>query len=271
LRELLPDLGARTLVMGILNATPDSFSDGGRFVDAEAAIGHARRMAEEGADIVDIGGESTRPGHAPVDAEEEQRRVVPLIGSLAPQLAVPISIDTYKAATARAALAAGARLVNDVWGLQRDPGMASAVAERDATVVIMHNRAQSDPAIDILDDMRRFFEVSLGLARRAGIRESRIVLDPGLGFGKTADQSLEALRRFADIKALGFPVLIGASRKSMLARFHAAETPPRDRLAATLGAHIWAVTKGADILRVHDVKAHVEACRVADSLNRGPS
>jgi dihydropteroate synthase len=255
--------------MGILNVTPDSFSDGGLHIEPEAALRHGLDMEAEGADIVDIGGESTRPGHTPVPAEEEQRRVLPIIAALAPRLRVPISIDTYKAATARAALRAGARIVNDVWGLQRDPDIAVAAAEFGAPVVIMHNRDVIEPALDIIDDMRRFFERSLQLARRAGIPDSHIVLDPGIGFGKSWDQHLESLHRLPEIKALGFPVLVGVSRKSLLGRFYDANVPPRDRLFGTIGAHVMAVSLGADIVRVHDVRPHVEACRVADAIRRG--
>ena len=267
--KLLPDLGRRTHVMGILNVTPDSFSDGGLFVEPEAALRHGLDMEAEGADVIDVGGESTRPGHTPVPAEEEQRRVLPIIAALAPRLRVPISIDTYKAATARAALGAGARIVNDVWGLQRDPELAFVAAEFGAPVVVMHNRDTIEAALDIIDDMRRFFERSLALARRAGIPDSHIVLDPGIGFGKTWDQHLESLRRLPEIKALGFPVLVGVSRKSLLGRFYDASVPPRERLFGTIAAHVMALSLGADILRVHDVRAHVEACRVADAVRRG--
>ena len=267
--KLLPDLGRRTHVMGILNVTPDSFSDGGLFVEPEAALRHGLDMEAEGADVIDVGGESTRPGHTPVPAEEEQRRVLPIIAALAPRLRVPISIDTYKAATARAALGAGARIVNDVWGLQRDPELAFVAAEFGAPVVVMHNRDTIEAALDIIDDMRRFFERSLALARRAGIPDSHIVLDPGIGFGKTWDQHLESLHRLPEIEALGFPVLVGVSRKSLLGRFYDASVPPRERLFGTIAAHVMALSLGADILRVHDVRAHVEACRVADAVRRG--
>ena len=267
--KLLPDLGRRTHVMGILNVTPDSFSDGGLFVEPEAALRHGLDMEAEGADVIDVGGESTRPGHVPVPAEEELRRVLPIIAALAPRLRVPISIDTYKAATARAALRAGARIVNDVWGLQRDPELAFVAAEFGAPVVVMHNRDTIEAALDIIDDMRRFFERSLQLARRAGIPDSHIVLDPGIGFGKSWDQHLESLHRLPEIKALGFPVLVGVSRKSLLGRFYDASVPPRDRLFGTIGAHVMAVSLGADIVRVHDVRPHVEAARVADAIHRG--
>nr|WP_245435432.1 dihydropteroate synthase [Microvirga calopogonii] len=264
----LTRLGSRTLIMGILNVTPDSFSDGGLFSDHEAALRHAREIEDAGADIIDIGGESTRPGHTPVGAEEEQRRIIPVIRDLAGILNVPMSIDTYRAATARAALAAGARIVNDIWGFQYDPDMAATVAAHGAMAVVMHNRAEADPSLDLMADMQRFFERSLNLARRAGIPDTHLILDPGIGFGKTADQNLEALRRLPELKAIGFPVLVGASRKSVLGRFYKPEVSPRDRLYGTLGAHLAAVSRGADILRVHVVRAHVEACRVADILLR---
>ena len=266
--RILNDLGTRTLIMGVLNVTPDSFSDGGLFRDHAAAVKHACEMEQAGADIIDIGGESTRPGHTPVGAEEEQQRVLPVIRDLAPVLTVPISIDTYRASTARAALAAGARIVNDIWGLQRDGDMAAVVAEHNAHAIIMHNRAEVEVSLDIMADMLRFFDRSLALAHQAGIPDARLILDPGIGFGKTADQNLEALRRLPELKALGFSVLVGASRKSVLSRFYDPQVPPRDRLFGTLGAHVAAVSRGADIVRVHDVTAHVEACRVADMLLR---
>jgi dihydropteroate synthase len=269
---MLPDLtnpSPRTLIMGVLNVTPDSFSDGGLFSDHDAALQHARAMEEAGADIIDIGGESTRPGHTPVGAEEEQQRTLPVIRDLASLLKIPMSIDTYRAATARVALTAGARIVNDIWGFQYDPNMAATVAEHGAMAVVMHNREEADPSLDLMTDMQRFFERSLDLARRAGIPDTHLILDPGIGFGKTADQNLEALRRLPELKAMGFPVLVGASRKSVLGQFYKPEVPPRDRLFGTLGAHLAAVACGADIIRVHDVRAHVEACRVADILLRG--
>jgi dihydropteroate synthase len=268
LSDLLPNLGGRTLVMGILNVTPDSFSDGGLFAGADAAVAQAERLVTEGAAILDIGGESTRPGHVPVPAEEEQARVLPVIRAVAPRLAVPISIDTYKASTARVALEAGARIVNDVWGLQREPDIATVAAAHGAPVIIMHNRETIDAEIDIIADMLAFFERSLGIAHRAGIDDSNIVLDPGVGFGKSWAQHLEALRRLPEIRALGFPVLVGVSRKSLLGRLHDRETRPADRLTGSLAAHAVAATLGADIVRVHDVAAHVEAMRVVDAVMR---
>ncbi len=272
----LPQFGARTLVMGVLNVTPDSFSDGGLFFDPSKAIHHAAEMENEGADIIDIGGESTRPGHVPVEAEEEQRRVLPVITALTRKLRAPVSIDTYKASTARLALEAGAKIVNDVWGLQRDPEMASVVASYDVPVVIMHNREEIDPALDIVDDMRRFFERSLNLARRAGVSDKNIILDPGIGdpgigFGKSGEQHLDALRRLPEVKALGFPVLVGVSHRSVLGRFYPPDVSPNERLSGTLAAHVLAVSLGADVVRVHDVRPHVEAVRVADAFVRARS
>lgn len=268
LSDLLPGLGSRTLVMGILNVTPDSFSDGGLFSGEAEAVAQAKRLVDEGAAILDIGGESTRPGHIPVPAEEEQARVLPVIRAVAPGLTVPISIDTYKASTARLALEAGARIVNDVWGLQREPDIASVAAAHGAPVVIMHNRETIDADLDIISDLLTFFERSLDIARRAGIPERDIVLDPGVGFGKTWTQHLDVLRRLPEIRALGFPVLVGVSRKSLLGRLHDRETRPADRLYGSLAAHALAATLGADIVRVHDVAAHVDAVRVVDAVMR---
>ncbi len=266
LRALLPDVGRRTHVMGILNLTPDSFSDGGRFQTPEAALAQAGTLAAEGADILDLGGESTRPGHAPVSAEEEQARVLPVIAALAARTRIPLSIDTYKAGTAERALQAGARLVNDVWGLQREPEIARVAAAHGAPVIVMHNRETADDSLDVMDELRRFFERSLAIARRAGIPDGNVVLDPGIGFGKSPRQHLDALRRLPELKALGFPVLVGVSRKSLLGRISGRETAPRDRLFASLGAHAFAAQHGADIVRVHDVGAHVEMLRAVDAI-----
>ncbi len=246
------------LIMGVLNVTPDSFSDGGRFSAPAAAIARARALAAEGADILDIGGESTRPGHAPVDGATEFSRIAGVLPAAA-ALGTPVSIDTYKAATARQALAAGADIVNDVWGLQRDPDMAAVVAEADAPLICMHNREAPDPSIDIVADVLRFLERSLDIARRAGVAERRIVLDPGFGFGKTHEQSLALLTRLDDVAALGFPLLVGVSRKGFIGQF-SGEPDPAERLPGTLAANLLAAVSGhAAILRVHDVKAHRQA------------
>lgn len=268
-RTILPDLGERTHVMGILNVTPDSFSDGGDFVDRKAAVAHALEMEQDGADIIDIGGESTRPGHEPISSEEEQSRVLPVIRQLASQLSVPISIDTYKASTAWLALKAGAKIVNDVWGFQREPAIASIAAEFGATVVMMHNRTEIDPTLDIIDELRTFFDRSIEIARKAGIPDEKIILDPGIGFGKTFEQQLAALHRLGEVKAFGFPVLVGVSRKSLLGRLHDRSVAPRDRLFGTIASHVMAISSGADIVRVHDVTPHMEAIRVADAIRKG--
>ncbi len=257
--------------MGILNMTPDSFSDGGRFEGLDAALGRAGLIAAEGADILDVGGESTRPGHDTVPADVEQARILPAIRALSSRLAIPISVDTYKASTAEAALGAGARIVNDVWGLQREPDIATVAAAHGAPVVVMHNREAADPALDIVDEMRRFFERSLATARRAGIPDAHIALDPGIGFGKSPDQHLDALRRLPEICALGFPVLVGASRKSLLGRIAGRETAPAERLHASVAAHVLAASLGAAIVRVHDVAPHREALRVVDAVLRRPA
>ncbi|MEZ5841890.1 MAG: dihydropteroate synthase [Hyphomicrobiales bacterium] len=264
LGRLRHQTGSRTLVMGILNVTPDSFSDGGRHDNLETAVDRALVMLGEGADIIDIGGESTRPGAVEVPAFEEMNRVLPVIGRLAEMVDQPISIDTYKANVADAALRAGATIVNDVWGLQRDPAMAATVALHDASVVIMHNRDAADETVDILDDIKTFFERSIALARAAGIADDRIVLDPGIGFGKTLEQNFEIVARLGELKAVGFPLLMGLSRKSMIGRF--LDKPVDERLFGTIAANVISVLGGADIVRVHDVAAHVDACRITDAV-----
>ncbi len=263
-RGLPLKLGGRTLVMGVINMTPDSFSDGGLYADAGAAVRAGLRMIEEGADIVDVGGESTRPGYVAVDTGEELKRALPVIAGLVEKTDIPVSIDTYKAAVAEAALKQGARMVNDVWGLQRDPDMARVVAASGAAVVLMHNRERAEPNIDILDDIRVFFANSLARARAAGIREDRIVLDPGIGFGKTLEQNLAVLARLDELHEIGFPILIGTSRKSFIGRLSPSE--PRERLPGTLAANVFAVLGRVAILRVHDVAAHVQALRVAEAI-----
>lgn len=263
-RGLPLKLGGRTLVMGVLNMTPDSFSDGGLYADAGAAVRAGLRMIEEGADIVDVGGESTRPGYVAVDAGEELKRALPVIAGLVEKTDIPVSIDTYKAAVAEAALKQGVRMVNDVWGLQRDPDMARVVAAAGAAVVLMHNRERAEPNIDILDDIRVFFANSLARARAAGIREDRIALDPGIGFGKTLEQNLLILARLDELHELGFPILLGTSRKSFIGRLSPSE--PRERLPGTLAANVFAVLGRVAILRVHDVAANVQALRVAEAI-----
>ncbi len=255
----------RPLVMGILNVTPDSFSDGGLFLDPATAIAHAERMVAQGADILDVGAESTRPygGATPVLTEQEQARLREVLPA-AVRIGIPVSIDTYKAATAAWALDCGAAIVNDVWGLQRDTRMASLVAARRVPVVIMHNRQAADPAIDIVADVIAFFARSLDIAAQAGITHDKVVLDPGIGFGKTPEQSFTCIARLAEFKRFGLPLLVGASRKRFINTV--APSPPAERLGGSISAHLCAVENGAAIVRVHDVAETVQALRVAAAL-----
>jgi dihydropteroate synthase len=262
----LPALLSRPVpaVMGVLNLTPDSFSDGGRFIAPENALAQARRMVAEGADIIDIGAESTRPyGAQPISVEEELQRLRPVLGEVV-ALDVPVSIDSMKSAVVAWALAAGARIANDVWGLQRDPDMAGVIAEHGVPVIVMHNRERADPAVDIMRDIAAFFTRSLELAAKAGIRESHIVLDPGIGFGKTPEQSMIALARLDELRSFGLPLLVGASRK----RFIGTVTPsePHQRLGGSIAAHLLAAKNGARIIRTHDVAETVQALRVAQAI-----
>ncbi len=251
-------------VMGVLNLTPDSFSDGGQFTVPERALAQARRMIAEGADIIDIGAESTRPyGAEPITAEEELRRLQAVLPGVV-ALGIPVSIDSMKSAVVAWALDQGAAIANDVWGLQRDAGMAGLVAERDAPVIIMHNRDSADPDIDIMQDIANFFAASLDIAACAGISPDKIVLDPGIGFGKTPEQSMTALARLAELQSFGFPLLVGASRK----RFISTVTPsePHQRLGGSIAAHLLAADNGARIIRAHDVAETVQALRVAAAI-----
>ena len=249
--KFLSALKTSPQLMGILNVTPDSFSDGGRHSDLAAAVAHAKTMVADGAAIVDVGGESTRPGHVPVPEDEELRRVFPALEALGAELDAPISIDTSKAAVAREAARLGACVINDVWGLQRDPRMADAVAETGSAVVVMHNRDAADPAIDILDDVERFFERSLNLAAGAGVPFGRILLDPGVGFGKTRQQNHACIWNLDRFRRLGAPILVGLSRKSFIGGIIDAEVDRR--LPGTLAADTIALMRGASVLRVHDV------------------
>lgn len=256
----------RPLVMGILNVTPDSFSDGGRFLEAGAARRQAERMVAEGADLLDLGGESTRPyGSVPISAEEEWARVGPVLRDVV-ALGAPVSIDSMKAAVAERALRGGASIVNDVWGLQRDPDMARVVAAHGAGLVIMHNRAVADPGIDIFAEVEAFFAHSLDLAERAGVARDRTVLDPGIGFGKTPEQSIALIARLDRFKSFGLPLLMGLSRKRFIASVSPSE--PDQRLGGSIAGNLAAARAGAAILRVHDVAETVQALRVARAIER---
>lgn len=255
----------RPAVMGVLNVTPDSFSDGGRFLDPSIAIEQAQRMVAAGADVLDIGAESTRPygGAVPVPIEEEIRRLAPVLPG-AVGLGIPVSIDTMKAKVAAWALASGAAIVNDVWGLQRDGDLARVVAEHGVPVIIMHNREAADPSIDIMADIAAFFSRSLDIAVRAGIARENIVLDPGIGFGKTAEQSVTAVARLAELKSFGLPLLVGASRKRFIDKVSPAS--PDQRLGGSIAAHVLAAADGAAIIRAHDVPETVQALRIAAAI-----
>jgi dihydropteroate synthase len=263
---VLPALLSRPTpaVMGVLNVTPDSFSDGGQFNVPERALDQARRMVAEGADIIDIGAESTRPyGSEPIPAEEELQRLQPVLPEVV-ALGIPVSIDSMKSTVVAWALDQGAAIANDVWGLQRDAGMAGLVATRGVPIIIMHNRDRADPGIDIMQDIADFFARSLEIAARAGIAPEQIVLDPGIGFGKTPEQSMTALARLAELQTFGFPFLVGASRK----RFISTVTPsePHQRLGGSIAAHLVAASHGAQIIRAHDVAETVQALRVTAAI-----
>jgi dihydropteroate synthase len=257
-------LGKRSILMGILNITPDSFSDGGKFFTLDAATQQAEKLAADGADIIDVGAESTRPGHTPVAVKEELARLEPVLGKLTGRIDIPFSIDTSKAKVARRTAELGASVVNDVWGLQKDPAMADTVAETGAAVVLMHNRDSVDPGLDIIADMLRFFDRSLRLAEAARIPPARIILDPGIGFGKSRAQNFTALANLAALKDYGLPILVGVSRKSLLAGL--AATPVETSLVRTLAANLAAAANGASIFRVHDAAEHAAAFKVFDAI-----
>jgi dihydropteroate synthase len=265
----LAKIGTRPIVMGILNLTPDSFSDGGSFVAAEAALSHAKRMATEGCDIIDVGGESTRPGAVPVSDAEELARIEPVMSTLAGTLDIPFSIDTYKANVAAHAIEHGAVMVNDVWGLQKDPAMAETIAAAEAAVVVMHNRIEKDASVDIMTDIRSFFARSLSLAKKAGIPQSHIILDPGVAFGKTSRQNIEVIAHLAELLDFGCPILIGVSRKAFLGSLSRNKT--ESQLIGTIAANLAAYTAGASLFRVHDVAEHVAALSVFHTIRSPPA
>lgn len=263
-------LGRTARLMGILNVTPDSFSDGGRFDAAPAALVQARLMLAEGADIIDIGGESTRPGAEEVGVAEELARVLPAIEALrADGTTAPISIDTYKAEVAARAIAAGATIINDVHGLQREPEVAAVAAEHGTPLVVMHWDKARDTSRDVMAEMARYFEATLDIADKAGVERSNIVLDPGFGFAKSLSENYEILRRLPELVALGFPVLVGTSRKSMIGKL--LDVPADERLAGTVATSVLGYAAGAHIFRVHDVRPNLDALRVAEAALYGPS
>jgi dihydropteroate synthase len=262
-RELV--LGGEPRIVGILNVTPDSFFDGGKFAQTDAAVAQAHRLVAEGAAMIDLGGQSTRPGYTEVPVAEEIHRVVPVITALARSLPVPLSIDTYRSAVARAALQAGAHVLNDIHGLLRDPALAAVAAEFGCPVVVMHNEPGFDTAAgDPVDRMLRYFERCLATAARAGIAADRLILDPGIGFAKTQAQNLAILARLPELRALGRPLFLGASRKSVVS--HVLDLPPGERLEGTLAITSLAAWHGVELIRVHDVQANLRAARMAAAL-----
>mgnify|MGYP000874654250 FL=1 len=263
-------LGARTLVMGILNVTPDSFSDGGKWNRRDDALRHMEEMVRDGADIIDIGAESSRPGFVPMSAAEEIERLHPFLEAVLPECPVPVSVDTFKADTARAALRAGAHLLNDIWGLQytEEPGaMAQAAAEADVPVVVMHNQNGTAYDGDVIAAMRGFFLRSFEIADAAGLSRENIILDPGIGFGKTAAQNMHVMRRMDELisyDGVDYPILLGASRKSFIGA--ALDLPVEERMEATGAACVLGIMRGASIVRVHDVKPIARMCRMTDAI-----
>lgn len=257
-------LGSKAVVMGVLNVTPDSFSDGGRFAVADQAVAQAERMLAEGALIVDVGGESTRPGAEPIDAGEEQRRVLPVIEALAARGDAIISVDTYREETARLAVEAGAHIVNDVWGAQREPGIARVAADTGAGLVLMHTGREREKLPDVIGDQFAFLTRSIEIAREAGVDDEQILLDPGFGFAKDADENLEIIARFGELVPLGFPFLVGTSRKRFIGHVTGREVEARD--AGTAATSVALRLKGAVVFRVHDVATNIDALAIADAI-----
>ena len=260
------DTEHQTYIMGILNVTPDSFSDGGKYSRIDAALAHAEEMIRDGADIIDVGGESTRPGHIQITDEEEIARVVPVIEALKARFDTPVSVDTYKSAVAREALQAGADLVNDIWGLKYDPEMARVIAAGGAACCLMHNRKEAVYE-DFMREVAADLMASVETAREAGVRDDRIILDPGVGFAKSYAQNLEVIARLEELACLGFPVLLGTSRKSVIGK--TLDLPADQRLGGTLVTTVYAVQKGCAFVRVHDVKENLRAIQMTKALMRG--
>lgn len=257
------DYGKKTLIMGILNATPDSFSDGGRFNAIEAAVQHAREMIENGADIIDIGGESTRPGHESVSVEEELERVLPIIKAISKQVSVPISIDTYKAEVAREAIKAGAHIINDIWGAKADHDMGEVAADLDVPIVLMHNRNDREYGLFFRDVMNDLYE-SIRIVKEAGVRDENIILDPGIGFAKDYKENIEMMNDLDKLVSIGYPVLLGTSRKTMIG--HALNLPVTERMEGTGATVCYGIQKGCQIVRIHDVKEMARMAKMMDAL-----
>lgn len=260
------DYGKKTYIMGILNVTPDSFSDGGNFNSVETAIKHAKDMINEGADMIDLGGESTRPGHKYVDEDEELRRIIPVIKELKKEVKVPISVDTYKSKVADSSLELGVEMINDIWGLRKDENMANVIAKHDAHVCIMHNQDGTKYDKDIMESIKEFLTESIEIGINAGIDKEKIILDPGIGFGKTVEQNLEVLKRLDELNELGYPILLGTSRKSVIGNVLNLE--PKERVEGTIATTVLGIRDGVDIVRVHDIKENLRAAKMADAIYR---
>lgn len=263
--EKVFDLGKRTYIMGILNVTPDSFSDGGRYVNIDRAVSHAKEMIAQGADIIDVGGESTRPNHTHVSEEEELRRIVPVIKALKREINVPISIDTYKAKVAEAALTEGAALVNDVWGFKKEPEIARVAARFKAACCLMHNR-EKHVYLNLMEDIIQDLKESIDIALKAGVKEDKIILDPGIGFAKSYEENLRVMNQLELVYDLGYPVLLGTSRKSMIG--NTLNLPPEERVEGTVATTVIGIMKKCDFVRVHDVKENKRAAVMTDAIIR---
>ncbi|MDF2511675.1 MAG: dihydropteroate synthase [Herbinix sp.] len=259
------EIGKRTYVMGILNVTPDSFSDGGKFNRLDHALFHAKELIDQGADIIDVGGESTRPNHVVVEADEELERVIPVITALHKEFDIPISVDTYKAVVAREAIMAGAHLINDVWGFKKDPDMARVAATLKVPCCLMHNREKAEYR-DYLQDVIADLKESVEIALNSGVKPENIMLDPGIGFAKNYEQNLELMNHLELLKKLGYPVLLGTSRKSMIG--NTLNLPPQERVEGTLATTVIGIMKGCDFIRVHDVQQNKRACLMTDAIVR---
>jgi len=260
------EFGKKTYIMGILNVTPDSFSDGGEFTNVDNAIKHALEMVEQGADIIDIGAESTRPGFIEVDADTEIKRLIPVIEALKIKTNALISVDTYKSEVARKAMQSGADIINDVWGFQKDTKMAEVAAEFNCLAVVMHNQTGTDYSIEIMQSIKDFFEKTIEIALKAGMKRNQLILDPGIGFGKTPEQNMYVMKRLEELKCFGLPILLGTSRKSMLGKI--LDLPPKERVEGTIATTVMGIIQGVDIVRVHDVKENLRAAMVTDAIYR---
>jgi dihydropteroate synthase len=256
--------GSRTYVMGIVNVTPDSFSDDGLGADQDAAVAQGMRMVDEGADMLDVGGESTRPGHVPVSTSEEISRTEAVVRRLSKQSGVPVSIDSYKLEVAERAVAAGATILNDIWGLTRSPALAELAARKGCALVVMHNQEGTEYTDDLMSEITRFLRRAVDRAIKAGVPAERVMVDPGIGFGKTAEHNWEVMRRLEELRVLGQPILIGTSRKSFIGKL--LDLPVSDRLEGTAATMTAAVLRGADVVRVHDVLAMTRVVRAADHM-----